>query len=536
MGKVADKAWYKKMLKNKKRPDIFEIMFEPEIVKSFRGPVKGNWWNLSGDKKNPSKTMGLTPPLQPFMVLVEGDNLNYESFIFDFVNVFAGTGGFKLEGLKLQERFFYSESSQLHGNMLQKTSYQRNQAKEYLASIQNLKTAIINIESDMEKMNEQLNAFKAGDWDQIKGLFIDNYGGPQRSWTAVARNVPLVRMAMTWFLRLQVKLKTGEAMPIQEFTKLKITEFTKTKDKDGKDLLGPLSKKISERKAKMKKAAQKNKEIMIAEIDELVKSEQMNPAIANYLNRKIQEFWNWVIDYVGWLTRNRNNIQVNLIQQKANLKLYMRWAADHILQSRSSEMESMDLAEEMPEFDIKGSPSEMVRIDYLFYPNDQGRPDLFEVTEPWIPVIGTSIMVATSVELQRKFMELATVTMHGYALIEDIEAISNYVKSPDSQLINIMLEAGAVTEDELPLIFTKEEIKEMKGEIEEKPEKFADKWNKGMSTAVNNFKGMGRLFGIDLPAESLPWTRERRAATIAADLTNRGIRNFKKGAGMLTLD
>ena len=528
--------WFEKMKANKERPDIFTIMRKSDIVESFRGPnLNGNWWNLE-DKPAGTKISGMAPPLQPFLVMIEGDNLNYDSFVYDFVNVFAGTSGFKLQALKLQEKFFYSESSQLHGNMLQKVSYQRNQAKEYLASIQNLKTAVINIESDMEKMDEQLNAFKNGDWDQIKGLFIDNYGGPQRSWTAIARNVPLVRMAMTWFLRLKVTHTEEEVMPIKKFATLKVNEFTKAKNKKGENLPALLNKDIAAKKKKLKEGAQKNKEAMLKEIKAKVESEEMNPAIANYLNRKLQEFWNWVIEYVGWLARNKNNIKVNLIQQKANLKLYMRWAADHIIQAKNSEMEHSGLAEEMPEFDIKGSPSEMVRTDYLFYPRHDGRPDLIEVVDPWIPVIGTSIMVATTVELQRKFMEMATITMYGCALKKDIEKIAKYVASPEQQLIKVMLESGAVTDDELPRIFTKEEIKEMKGEVDEEPDTAAQKVSLWKDKLAKNLKGLGGLFGIDLPAESLPWTRKRRAISIASDLTYRGIRDFKKGAGMLTWD
>lgn len=519
--------WIDKLKESGKDPDVNDFMLGSGMVKSFRGPIKRHWWTL-GEEDSKGRRAGMTPPLQPFMVMFEGDNINYESFVYDFVNVFAGTGGFKLDGLKLQEKFFYSEASQLHGNMLQKVSYQRNQAKEYLASIQNLKTAIINIESDLEKMNEQIKSFQNGDWDQIKGLFIDNYGGPQRSWTAVARNVPLVRMAMTWFLRLKVKYSDEEVMPIKGFSKLKVNEFTK----DVKKTRSSITKK----KKRLEKGAQKNKEAMISEIDELVKSEQMNPAIANYLNRKIQEFWNWVISYVEWLARNHSNIQTNLIQQKANLKLYMRWATDHITQAKRSEMEPQDLSRDMPEFDIKGSPSEMVRTDYLFYPSMGGRPDIVELTRPWIPVIGTMILVATTVELQRKFLELATMTTYGYALISNVDKLSKYVKEPSSRLIDVMLDAGAVTKDELPKIFTQEELDEMNGKINKKKDGFSDKINKTWGKVTDNIKGMGKLFGIDLPKESLPWTREMRAATIALDLTKKGINTFKKGAGMLTLD
>ncbi|MBR9689684.1 MAG: hypothetical protein GOV01_02210 [Candidatus Altiarchaeota archaeon] len=522
----------------KSKPDLLSVnnlMLEAKsqklgdgehLVRGFRGPLKRNWWTLHYDG---AKTMGITPPFQPLLILIEGDNLNYEGYIYDWVNVFAGTGGFKLEGLKLNEKFCYTEASQSHGTILQKATHQRNQAKEFLASIQNLKTAVINIESDMEKMSEQLNAFREGDWDQIKGLFIDNYGGPQRSWTAVARNVPLVRMAMTWFLRLKIKETGEEKMPIKAYSQLKINEFTKTED------LKEISLSLSERKKILKAGAIVNKKAMNKYIDELVDDKQINPAIGNYLKRKVDEFWNWVVDYVEWLARTRNNIQNNLIQQKANLKLYMRWAADHIIQAERLEMNHAELRKSMPEFDIKGSPAEMVSIDYLFYPKLDGRPDLVEVCQPWIPIIGTSVSVATTIDLQRKFMEIMFYNVYGYIKISDIEIIEELVKNNGGGLTQTMLKAGAVTKDELPRIFTQKEIEEMEGIMPKPHLSFKDHANLLWGGITSNVGGVGRLFGIDLPKENLPWTREMRATSIAADLALRGINTFKKDKGMLTL-
>jgi hypothetical protein len=196
--------------------------FASPILFTSVGAVKKVFVNLQED--GPGKA-GLTPPSQPLLVMGEGDNIAYEPMVYDWYNVFAGTGGHRLGATKLQERFYYTEASTIHGNMLQKITFQRNQAKEMLASIQNIKTAVINIESDLEKLEEQMKAFKEGDWNQIKGLFIDNYGGPQRSWTATARNVPLVRMAMTWFLRLKVAVTDENEMPIKEFSITKISEI-----------------------------------------------------------------------------------------------------------------------------------------------------------------------------------------------------------------------------------------------------------------------------------------------------------------------
>jgi hypothetical protein len=498
-----------------------------EIVKSLSGKIARHSATMT---YKGAKNEGLVPPIQPLMVLLEGENINFEDFSRDWIVVFSGTGGFRLGALKLFEKFYYSEASQVHGTMLQKATYQRNQAKELLQSIQNLKTAIINIESDLEKMDEQLKAFKGGDWDQIKGLFIDNYGGPQRSWTAIARNVPLVRMAMTWFLRLKVKKSSEEEMPIKKFSSLKITEGTET------EKLKQVSRDIETVKAKLDEGAKKNKKLMLEEIEKLVKDEQVNPAIANYLKRKVEEFWNWVIDYVGWLTRTRNGIMSNLIQQKANLKLYMKWTADHITQAERMEMKPDDVVGAFPEFNFKGSPKEILAADYVFYSDEENRPDVYELCRPWVPVVMTSIVIATTIELQKKFMEMGFVSYYGYMHDDDLKELIELAKSGGKDLVRTMLDSGAVTEAELSKVFTAEEIKEMQGGAGKPKHNFNDNLQLFLSTLRNNLDGFAGLFGLGLPKESLPWTRERRAASMAADLTMEGIRNFKKSKKMLIME
>ena len=472
----------------------------------------------------------MVPPMQPILVLLEGENINFEDFSKDWIQVFSGTGGYRLGALQLNENFYYTEASQVHGNMLQKLTYQRNQAKEFLQSIQNLKTAIINIESDLEKMEEQMRGFRDGDWEQIKGLFIDNYGGPTRSWSAIARNVPLVRMAMTWFLRLKVKKSSEDEMPIKKFSKLKITETTET------DKIKDIQREIEGTKKKLDEGAKKNKTLMLEEIDQLVKDEQVNPAIANYLKRKVEEFWNWVVDYVGWLSRTRNNIKQNAIQQKANLKLYMKWSADHIVQAKRMEMKPEEVTGDFPEFRFKGAPKELMASDFLFYTDVENRPDIYELCRPWVPIVLTSIVAATTVELQKKFMEMGFVVWHGYIHYDDLVTIKKLAETGGKDLLSVMKTAGAVTEDELPKIFTPEEIKEMKGESEKPKLSFGDSFRTALSKFTNNLQGITGLFGVSLPKESIPWTRERRAASMAADLAMEGIRNFKKSKGMLIME
>ena len=56
---------------------------------------------------------------------------------------------------------------------------------------------------------------------------------------------------------------------------------------------------------------------------------------------------------------------------------------------------------------------------------------------------------------------------------------------------------------------------------------------KTLSDLSDNLTGLGGIFGLSVPKQNLPWTKERRAASIAADLALRGLENFKKAHGML---
>ncbi len=495
-----------------------------KLIQSVGGNLIRHGVNL--DSSDP-KADGLSPPTQPLIIMIEGNNITYENFVYAWVSTFGGTGGFRLNSLKLNEHFYYTESSSQNSNMLQKVTYQRGQAKGYLESIQNLKTAIINIESDLEKLEEQMKAFKDGDWETIKSLFIDNFGGAQRSWTALARNVPLIRMAMTWFLRLKVKYNNEEIMPIKKFSKLKIKEKTKKPDE--------VSKEIVRLKGILNKGATKNKKAMLKEVDKLIEDEQINPAIGNYLKRKIQEFWNWIVNYVDWLTRSQSKIETNLIQQKANLKVYMHWAADHIKQGKRSEMDtSLEGGTSFPEFAFKGSPREIITMDYFFYAGPNTRPDIYEQTRPWIPVILTSFVSGTTMDVPQKFSEMAFITYYGYMEQKNVEMVTQLAKRDGMSLLDTMIDAGAITEEELPRLFSQEEIAEIKGEEENKTkENFEDKLQKGLSTLADNLIGLGGIFGLSAPPANLPWTKERRAASIASDLALRGLENFKKAHGML---
>ncbi|HDR53333.1 MAG TPA: hypothetical protein ENN60_01510 [archaeon] len=483
------------------------------VVKCGRGHIQKTWKDLD------SRGVGLNPPHQPFILAYEGDNIVIENVIKEWMYTFPGAGGLNLKAIKLYETFSYSESSQLHGNMLQKQSHQRNQAKELLNTIQGIKTAILNIESDIEKLDEQLTAFKSGDWEKVKWLFIDNYGGPDRSWTAVARQVPLVRMSMTWFLRL----KTLEKAPLETY--IGIMPATPEDQR-----------KLEELEKQIGKVSETNKQDYMKQIDTLVKDEQINPAIANHLKSKVQEFWNWVGHYASWLKKSRDKVRTNLVHQKTNMKMYMKWAADAIYQGERMDMNHVDYEKEMVDFAFRYTPREFSRMEYICAGTYDQRPEISERCKPWLPVILTKIDVGTTVELQKKFSQVAFTHINGYMHKMDMNALTKHLEGGSKDLVGIMLRSGAMTKEEIQKMFTTEELKVLKGETKLDVELSGEEKRKmTLSKIANNLVNTLKIFGISVSKENMPWTYEMRAAAYAYELTLLGLEMFKKSVGMLSL-
>ncbi|MBR9681789.1 MAG: hypothetical protein GOV00_03245 [Candidatus Altiarchaeota archaeon] len=507
--------WLKAVKEGRETLDVFYLAGMREGATRLRPPVncaRGHiqkvWYDMV---EMGGRLRGLDPPHQPMAIAIEGNNLSTEDVLRSWMDTFPGVGGLKLTPIKLFETFSYSEASQMHGNMLQKESFQKNQAKELLATIQNIKTAILNIETDLEKLDEQITAFKSGDWEQVKWLFIDNYGGPDRSWTSVARQVPLVRLSMTWFLRL----KTKNLAPFGKYMKIQVD--------------APSDKRELERLEKqIRSVSATNKKDHIAQIDALVKEEQINPAIANHLKSKVEEFWNWISHYSSWLKKSKDRVLKNMIYQKTNLKMYMKWAADAIGNAERLKMESTNMENAIPDFAFKHTPREMTSMGYIFAA-DEGRPEILERCKPWVPVILTHIDVVSTVELQNKFAGISFFNMNGYIKRDDLKAITDYLNHGSSNLVNTMIRSGAMSEDEITKIFDSEELKVLVGEsggkfkfdAVEKKRMFQMKlWDSLLSSM--------KVFGITGYEQDVDWTYSSRAAGYAYELMLRGLEMFKK--------
>jgi hypothetical protein len=130
----------------------------------------------------------------------------------------------------------------------------------------------------------------------------------------------------------------------------------------------------------------------------------------------------------------------------------------------------------------------------------------------------------------KKFTTFAFINFYGYMHKKTVAIIEELAKTGGKDLTRQMIDAGALTDDELPRIFTKEELEELNGAKKDKPKKsgILDKIS-GSIEGIFNLLGLGMSSSKNLPA-----MRQLRAATIASDLILRMISDFKHGHGMLT--
>jgi hypothetical protein len=356
-----------------------------------------------------------------------------EPIFHTIADYMCGTTGLWWDYTKVREGISISPTSRLHGDMLGKQSFQRKDAKEMMATIQTMKTVILNLESDLEKIAEQRNALLSGNPEQIKGLFVDNYGGPSRSWSALAHQVPIVRSALTWFYRLDEK--TPDEMGIK-----------KGKGKDGASISGESDEQFNSR---WMKACQADME---KQAEEFVKKEELNPAVANYLKRKVQEYWNWRKEYKVFISRTFNSIIENLRQQRANLQLYLRWATRNIQEAEQlmipyEEMKSQFgmFDEEFPQFaPLAYSVTEM------FYDPEHKWPIVMDRLRPWIPCISIQLLMSYNPELQgNKFVRGFAIMTYGSMHTVTLNKMKKKLERQQNDFVELMRSYGGYSGDDL---------------------------------------------------------------------------------------
>lgn len=420
------------------------------------------------------------PPLQPITLLIE--TAFPEPLYYDLVDNLAGTSGLSWTFHKLRETLALAPMTQMHGTMLAKRSAQERDAKEMLGMVQTLKTVVLNLEGDLEKLKEQRDAFKEDKIEKVKAIFIDNYGGQGRTWTALARNVPLIKSALTWFLRLQ----------------------------------GETEKK------------------MMDEVETLVKDGKLNPAVANFLRRKIQEYWDWKKNYSDYIQLTYDRITQNLKDQRANLALYSKWAKEHIAAAEQMfvDISALDLpgmgsfVEEMP----KWSPRAGTLTE--FFAHDAGGQAVKDLAKPWIPCIfGKSIMTFNPDTPQHKFTRAAFLLGFGIIHEDDIKMIEGILTQTHDDLGEFMAEQAGMTDAEIMKAF--EKTAPDKKPQKQNPIEASFSWwndlNEGLLDNLANFLGP---FGVSI--FEIFKTRKRKAEWFAHNTFLVFYNNYKTSLGLPT--
>ncbi len=418
------------------------------------------------------------PPLQPHILLIETSFP--EPLYYDLLDILTGTSGLSWTMIKLKETLAISPTTQLHGTMLAKKSAQERDAQEALKLVQTVKTVVLNLEGDMEKLQEQKDAFEEERTSQIKSIFMDNYGGQGRTWTALARNVPLIQSAMQWFLRLQSDSEKG----------------------------------------------------MMDEVDKVVEEGKLNPAVANYLRRKIQEYWGWRDNYSEYIQRTFRRISENLKQQKANLELYSKWAKEHIeavdqmfVDINTLDIPTQDLmATEMPAW----TPRAGTLTEFIVH--DRSGQATQDLALPWVPVIAVrSIMTFNPDTPQHKFTR--AVFFLGYGIIHDsdLTMVEGIISQKHEELGEFMAEHAGLTDVEIRKMFGKayqEKAKQKKGFFDST----IDWWHEFNSHLLEDMDDMAAPFGIDF--FELFNTRKKRAEWFAHNTFMVAYDNFKQALGL----
>lgn len=342
-----------------------------------------------------------------------------EPVYFNTVDIMCGSTWLWWYYAKIREGIAMSPFAQAHGTLLMKQSYQRKDAREMLATVQTLKTVLLNLESDLEKIKEQKLAFDHQDEEQIKGLFVDNYGGPSRSWTALARSVPLVRTALTWFYHLNAEDKAGQ----------------------------------------------------LKQADEFVNKTELNPAVANYLKRKVEEYWNWRQSYFDFLTKTQDQIIGNLRQQRANLQLYMRWAVRNIQESENiiipyDEMMGTfaEAEEEFPQL------TPYVAVVTQHYYDARQWEFVHDYCFPYWPavVIQETMQWNPDIPAGNKFVRGDAIIANGALHHEDREYLFTEMEHSKTDFIELMKSAGGFSDGELAQLGLGPTPEESLGEIKER--------------------------------------------------------------------
>ena len=331
----------------------------------------------------------IDPPLTfPIGVWVEG--AIPEPLYFEPYNYWSNTWGWKV--VVIREGFAISETSHLFGQYAGQKDASRRSLRELMGTLYTVRHSILNMVSDKERLAEQVKAFKAGNKEQLKGIFVDNYGGQGRTWTEIARNVPLVKSALSWFYKVDT----------------------------------------------------------VEEVDAAVKEEKLNPVVANYLKRKIQEFENWRNEYKDWVFSAHDTLVDQIAEQQQNEKLYEAWAKEGLIQSKRLQFDWDVVKAGISDFEFsRFAPKAGYHVDLLFYKDDD---QVKQLMKPWHPCVCIQLTIFYNPDLQGwKFTRSLHNHYYGAIHNKDLTTLQSWVNLDiqQSELRKMMALQAGVSMQEL---------------------------------------------------------------------------------------
>jgi hypothetical protein len=353
----------------------------------------------------------------------------------------------------IREGFAVSETSHLFGQYVGQREAARRGLKDLMGTLYTVRHSILNMMSDQERLGEQVKAFKKGNKEQIKGIFVDSYGGQGRTWTEIARNVPMVKSSLSWFYKINT------------------TEEADTAVEDGK----------------------------------------LNPVVANYLKRKIQEFETWKKEYKEWLFTAHDRMVDLIHEQQKNEKLYESWAKDSLRQIKRLEFDWDMVKGAVSDIEFsRFAPKAGYHVDLFFYRND----DLVkQLMLPWHPCVCIQLSIFYNPDLQGwKFTRTQHVHFYGAMHTNDLNQLLAWRNLDISQteLSKMMALRAGVSLEEMQAMEEKRQLAKAKSSkvVEDKPPaKSAEKvmaekyWNFGEAVrkAIIRFGDTFILpFGVDV--------------------------------------
>lgn len=249
-------------------------------------------------------------------------------------------------GYNIREGFAVSETSHQYGQYVGQREAARRSLRELMGALYAIRHSVLNLKSDLERMDEQVKAFKADNEELVKGIFVDNYGGQGRTFTEIARNAPIVKTALSWFYKIS------------------------TKDMDDAN----------------------------KQIEAVVSSNELNPVVANFLKRKFQEYFTWKDEYKTWLFNTHDRMLDLIAEQESNEKIYEAWAKDNLISAKRLELDWDMVKDGISDIEI---PRFVAKIGYYveqFY--YMGGAQVAQLMEPWVPCFACCIGIFYNPELQ----------------------------------------------------------------------------------------------------------------------------------------